>query len=390
MTSRTSQLFYRHILGILTEEERIELDEIVRHDPVAAKFMEQLEDKGDLHKEFGMYGLINTENAYWRTQTKINEIRRRRRLQTAWKVAAVLIVIIGLAIWQFIPLPNMDSHQDSTPTAIAKADEIKNDKTMARISFPDGETCELTSGQDGQPVSKIMQSIPSHKGSGVGKKGNSDVCLDVPRGREFKIVLEDSTEVWLNSDSQLRYPVSFADNERRVSVTGEVYMSVKKDASRPFYVESSGQEVRVYGTTFNIKAYPDERYVYITLETGSIALRQLSGEGGELILSPGNQAVYDPAESKVDMKTVNPDKISSWHQGRFVFEEQPLGNILRDMSRWYDFEFKFEDEGIENLVFMGTIPRYTDFKTALLTLEMCGDVEFKVADNTVIARKKRQ
>lgn len=75
----------------------------------------------------------------------------------------------------------------------------------------------------------------------------------------------------------------FSGDERRVTVSGEVYFNVKKDEKRPFIVESQGQSIRVYGTTFNVKAYPDEEFTFTTLETGSIALRKTEGGGGEVM-----------------------------------------------------------------------------------------------------------
>ena len=96
--------------------------------------------------------------------------------------------------------------------------------------------------------------------------------LTTPRGGEFKIVLEDSTEVWLNAESKLIYPEKFGSMERRVAVVGEAYLKVRKDTQRPFYVETDGQLVRVYGTELNIRSYEEDGQVYTTLVSGQVSV----------------------------------------------------------------------------------------------------------------------
>ena len=112
------------------------------------------------------------------------------------------------------------------------------------------------------------------------------LCLNIPVGCEFKIILEDSTEVWLNSDSKLFYPQHFASGERKVKVAGEAYFKVRKDDTRPFFVETADQMIHVYGTSFNVRDYPDDPCAFITLESGSIALSSIGNNGGEIHLSP--------------------------------------------------------------------------------------------------------
>ena len=98
----------------------------------------------------------------------------------------------------------------------------------------------------------------------------SEQELPTPRGGEFRNTLEDSTEVWLNADSRLTYPETFDGSQRRVTLEGEAYFKVAKDATKPFVVVSGSQEVRVYGTEFNVCAYSDEKDIRTTLVEGSI------------------------------------------------------------------------------------------------------------------------
>ena len=151
-------------------------------------------------------------------------------------------------------------------------------------------------------------------------------------------MLEDSTVVWLNSESTLSYPEVFRASERRVHVTGEAYFAVKPDDSRPFYVETDEQVVRVYGTAFNVRTYADDPCVCTTLEHGSIAISLAETPSGEVRFSPGHQARLNRQDSKLDMLiVVDPQVITGWRNGRFVFQNQPLSVIMRDLARWYDF-----------------------------------------------------
>lgn len=209
------------------------------------------------------------------------------------------------------------------------------------------------------------------------------------RGREFKIVLEDSTVVWLNSESQLRYPDRFAADCRRVAISGEAYFEVKPDKSRPFIVETGGQSIKVYGTTFNVRGYRDEDAVLTTLETGSIAISERHNPQAELFLQPGHQARYDRESAQVTMKEIDPEIVTGWRHGKFVFEETPLSTIMRDLSRWYDFEYEFADESLKEIVFMGAVSRYTDFRTIISILEDGGEVNFSVHNDKILISRKR-
>ena len=386
MNRNISDLIYKSIIGKLTTEERAELDAWVKEDEANGRFLSEFSDFVALKNERDNRRLIDSSRPAADMQRRIDAIRSRSRNRVLLRAASIA-AIIGVAGYFAFNFGWSGLSTDKEPiaevTEISIAD-LKPGKATAILSSSEGHSLVLAASESGLETDELL-TAPKDKPKEV-----QDLCLDVPRGGEFKIVLEDSTEVWLNSESQLRYPSTFDKNERRVQVTGEVYFSVKKDTERPFYVESRGQVVKVYGTTFNIKAYPDEEISYTTLETGSISLRQSSGEGGELYLSPGHQAVFNQAKEKVDMEVVNTSVITGWRHGRFVFEEQPLSAIMKDLSRWYDFEYEFSDEALKDVVFMGSIPRYGDFRTAIAILEKSGGIIFDTSGSKVVISFKNK
>ncbi len=384
MDSRISQLIYRAITGCISESEKDELRTYIHDEPMLDNLVAQLINTDFLKKEYDTRQIIDILRPYSDMQRRIDSIRNRNRRRRVI-IAAAVIAVLAINGWWFANISQQHTLDTVSYQAALNIDSIKPGRPLAMLSSDEWEQISLSAKESGKGVSELY---PTQNKTPETAEKPEELCLEVPRGGEFKVVLEDSTEVWLNSESTLRYPSKFSDDERRVEVSGEVYLSVKKDVNRPFYVVSAGQEVRVYGTTFNIKAYPDEDFTYTTLETGTISLRKSEEGSGELYLHPGHQAVFDKKGSSVEMKQVDTQIVTGWRHGRFVLEEQSLGNIMRDLSRWYNFRYEFTDSQLEQLEFMGSIPRYADFKTALSILEKSGGITFTISGEHVLISKK--
>lgn len=383
--SYISRLIYRRLLGTITPEENARLDSWLSEREDNRRFFDSLTDSRSLADAHMAHRVIDPLRPALDMERRISHKRRRMTVRRLSRAAAVLIILLATAatLWYFAGHTSFTSPIPSDApaplaTVPATIEDITAGTTRATITNSSGQTIELTSdasGHDGS--SHFLASTPP---STIKPE---QLRLDVPRGGEFKIILEDSTEVWLNSESSLRYPETFSGNERRVAVTGEAYFHVRKDPDRPFYVESQGQVIRVYGTTFNIRAYSDETATYTTLETGSISLRS-SNSSGEIFLSKGHQAILNRLSDNVSMTVVDPAIVTSWRNGRFVFEDQPLERIMRDLSRWYDFKYEFADDTLRSRIFMGSIPRYADFRTAIQILENCGGIRFTLTPDRKI------
>lgn len=184
--------------------------------------------------------------------------------------------------------------------------------------------------------------------------------LEVPRGGEYDLVLEDGTRVWLNADSRLKYPVVFPGSERRVMLEGEAYFEVARDTNRPFLVETGVQSLRVLGTAFNVCAYPDEPDIYTTLVHGSVAL-STGGQGHECVLVPGEQAVCHVHNGSFTVGKVDVSQVAAWKKGLFVFENQNLEQIMLKLARWYNVTVFFRNEAAKTIEFRGNLPKYSNF-----------------------------
>ena len=379
------RLLFKRIAGTISEREQAELDAWRQEDEAHEALYERMLDPAYLERQYRRRKAVDCERPRLDMQRRIRaEMQRHSRsvryfTVSAAAAAAVLLVIFGAKIGWRSPRPA------ETEPVVAAAPAIRPGVTRATLTSATGERIPL--GADDQADPARIETLVPKKEPGEAPR---QLSLDVPRGGEFRILLEDSTEVWLNSESRLTYPESFSGTERRVAVTGEAYFRVARDEKRPFYVETDGQLVRVYGTEFNIRSYAEDRNVYTTLVSGSIALSRLDdSRSGELLLTPGHQALFNKTDEATSVKEVDTQVVTSWRHGRFVFEEQNLEQIMRDLSRWYDFDYAFEDDALRGIVFMGSIPRYGEFATALAILEKSGGLAFRVEGSHVVVARAR-
>ncbi len=382
--SNIRRLLYRHAIGLSTDEEREELANWAGEDPLRKDLLRRLGNPEYIADEFRRRELVSSERPCAEMKRFISAARLRRRIKV-YGLAACVLLILGIGVFYFKSM-RLDTDSRISESTLASLhqgalciDSLVPGTTRAKLISEAGTAIELNASDTARLCRQIL------RGKDIRDRGViNHLCLDVPRGGEFKILLEDSTEVWLNSESRLRYPEAFGDRERRVSIEGEAYFKVKPDNGRPFYVETGDMTVRVYGTSFNVKAYSDEEFIITTLEKGSIAITTTGEKTGELLLSPGHQALFDKESSHVNMKVVDPVEVTGWHNGRFVLEEQPLRNIMRDLSRWYDFKYRFEDPELEDVVFMGSIPRYSNFSAAQHAIEETGDIRLRMEGDCIV------
>jgi transmembrane sensor len=162
--------------------------------------------------------------------------------------------------------------------------------------------------------------------------------ITTPRGGQYQVELADGTRVWLNAASSLTYPVAFKGNKRIVTLTGEAYFDVAKNAAKPFYVQTNTQTVQVLGTHFNINSYTDEQAVKTTLLEGSV---KITGKGKVVMLTPGQQAINSGAGISV-VRDADVDEAVAWKNGKFLFNNTDLITIMRQLSRWYDVDVEYQ------------------------------------------------
>lgn len=202
--------------------------------------------------------------------------------------------------------------------------------------------------------------------------------MTTPRGGQYKLILPDGTQVWLNSASSITYPTAFVGNERNVSISGEAYFEVAKDKSKPFHVKSGNQTVDVLGTHFNIMAYADEDAIKTTLLEGSVRVVENNITS---MLKPGQQAIVDK-QGGIKITAASIDEALAWKNGYFKFNRVDIRFIMRQVARWYDVDIVYQGRFPKD-EFVGKIGRGENISQVLRILEL-DDVHFKIEDKKII------
>ncbi len=304
-------------------------------------------------------------------------IKRRRRFNIS--VAASIALFIGCSTFYLIN-SNLRLLQQQKPVQNTKS-EIPAGQRKAVLILEDGTEALLTTKSKVnlcQGKTQIRQSQQGLSYSELEEKQEEEVfnTLKIPRGAEYYLELSDGTKIWLNSDTKLKYPVAFVSERRIVELEGEAFFDVVKDTKHPFTVISGGQEVNVLGTQFNINSYSNYDIVRTTLVEGSVSVKTLAGE--KINLKPGFQSVYKTTEGSLSSRRVNVTSYIAWKDGMFYFVEEPLKDILLTLERWYDIEFRYQDEVVKQIKLTGKIKRYESLNQVLLTIEKTNEVNFKI------------
>jgi len=180
--------------------------------------------------------------------------------------------------------------------------------------------------------------------------------FSTPPGVKAKFYLPDSTAVWLNSSSSITFPSYFSGDLRQVITKGEVFLDVYKDQEKPFVVSMGKLHVRVLGTRFNVINYEQENRSEIILQSGNVELcsgnieqpRTLSG------MDPGELAVFNKTDNAVEIKKVNTEKYLSWIDGKLIFKDDPMDEVVRKLNRWFNVEIEIADPSIHEYVYTAT------------------------------------
>lgn len=175
--------------------------------------------------------------------------------------------------------------------------------------------------------------------------------LEVPAGQRARLTLEDGTQIWLNAKSTLTYPSHFSEKERRVTLIGEAFLTVKKNVRKPFIVSSQGVDVEVLGTTFNISAYPEAGFVQTSLLEGSVSMCPQTNPSKRVTLRPNEEACYKNGNLTV-RPLDNPGQFS-WKHGVYSFDNEPFGRIIDKLQLYYDVKIVVKNPSILDFEYSG-------------------------------------
>ena len=317
---------------------------------------------------------------------KERELRRKRIVWYVYRCAACLFFL--LAVGGGILFLNKGEEQAEKLAVVNK--ELLPGGNKAIILLADGEKVDVEMLVDTMLYKAEGIEVQRNAGvirySGLQKSEVTYNTIMIPRGGEYQVELSDGTKVWLNAETQLRIPTAFVGTERRVFLKGEAYFDVTKNDKQPFIVETDLGEVKVYGTQFNVKFYPEEKEIKATLVEGNIGFK--SEEVAELKIKPGYQLRLAEGAKKPEVKPVKIYNEIAWKNRMFCFESERLESIMLKLERWYNVDIIFEDSGLKKFKFSGNLNRYDNIDKILHFFEEVFDVKFAVEENTIKVMRK--
>lgn len=378
-------LLFVRLLGMETEREREQADEMMETHAGAKLLLDEMSSGEDYSRRGEIIEGIDTEKELERVMKTRG--RKLRPVSVFWRVAAVVLPILcaSVAIYVLNPKKSEDTRyvvnlHDVEPGTL-KAVLVTSDGTLREletsvnhIDEKDGSRIKVDSARlnyqidQQEPVRQLIYNK-----------------LLVGRGHEYMLVLNDGTKVWMNSKSELSYPVAFGEGVRRVRLAGEAYFEVAKDSTRPFIVEvDRGFEVKVLGTHFNVKAYDTDDSYETTLVEGKVQVSR--GNRTKVTLKPSEQMVIGK-DGKHEVRVVNTSYYIAWHEGWFYFDDEPLEQVLTMIGRWYDVDFDFKEEELKTIAVTGKLKRFENLSVILKMLEKTTGVRFTLANRMVTVNK---
>lgn len=336
-----------------------------------------------------LFGRISEKIHVPRTRPLYKRLFAERWMQIA--SAILLVSFVAIASYRYLnnisPVEKAIQSNTSYPqpgsdkavlTLFNGKKVVLDDSKQNQILQESGITVSNT--LEGLLVYQVDESIAT-----VGKADVMTNTMSTPRGGQYQIVLADGTKVWLNASSSLTFPSHFADNNRKVKLSGEAYFEVAHDARKPFYVQTAEGEVEVLGTTFNVMAYPDEQYSQITLLTGSVKVNRAKEA---IRLLPGQQAEIKQDSENMRVHTVDLETIVAWKNGVFLFDQSELSQVMRQVGRWYNAEIEYVDK-VPAAKLTGMVSRKDSLSVLLDILERAGGLDFEVQENKIMVKQAK-
>jgi ferric-dicitrate binding protein FerR (iron transport regulator) len=380
----------------------------------------ELMNTGELEWEAGEKESIQNTSENWLLQNMTDEeqpyapvYRMRTAAKAWWAAAAILVIMTGATYYLY--------NKQQAALAAKKKETLKNDvapgSNKAVLTLANGTTIVLDDASNGvvaeEGSAKVIKPEDGqllYEQEDNSKHGPlSYNTLATPRSGQYQVILPDGSKVWLNSESSIHYPVAFAENERRVQITGEAYFEVAKLKNSsgqriPFFVELplTGGQVEVLGTHFNVNAYSDESAIKTTLLEGRVRVSQSAISNRQsakaieyaVVLKPGEQALVAAGRGKtnrsendkIKVNKADVDNVVAWKNGLFHFESADIKTVMRQLARWYDVDVVYEGTTVKNDPLFVEVSRNTRLSDVLKVLQESGSAKFTIQGKKIIVK----
>ncbi|MFH4966525.1 FecR family protein [Gaetbulibacter sp. M235] len=388
MSKRIQNIIVKYLTN---QASFLELDELEAwiQDPVNEKlFNDYVKTNYAIEYSIKKFNSDNVKEKLLRIIDSEKKIIKLKKVRINFRYTAAAI-FIGIVTTMYFFNNNISNKTIETVPVIVNTNTIVPGTDKATLTLENGSTVILEKGNAFQTQNA------SSNGEEIIYKANKQTIteiaynyLTIPRGGQYFVKLSDGTRVWLNSESQLKFPVSFVDGEtRKVElVYGEAYFDVSPSTEHKgskFKVINRAQEVEVIGTEFNIKAYKDETNIYTTLVEGIVTVDNGISKQN---LIPNQQSNLNTENNSISVANVNVEEEISWKNGIFSFKEKPLKNIMKVISRWYDVDVIFENKDIESIKFKGILDKKQSIDEILSIMKSSTINNYEIRNKTIMLK----
>ncbi|MRG48386.1 DUF4974 domain-containing protein [Chitinophaga sp. SYP-B3965] len=378
---RISELMAAFSTGSQTEDDEKELQLWLQEDERNLHLWERLMKKEAYEENNRLREKFPANEAWAKVEASLdkdNKVRKMKPWRNMLKYAAILLAVVsvGTLYWwnrSSIESPIVEPH-------------ILAGSAGAKLTLGNGRVIDISKNNSLEMTEADGTKIATDSGSidyAMADAASGTAVfneIQTMTGMEYSVTLSDGTRIFLNAETKLKFPVAFKGTDRTVELTGEAYFDVAKDAHHPFIIKNGNVAVKVLGTSFNFRAYADEQNIVTTLAEGKVAV-SADGEWRQIV--PGEQAVVAVASGKMEVRKVDVMFYTAWRTGRFVFRNEELGEVLKQLSRWYRFEYRFEDEEARSIEIGASFERYNSMAPIIDMLKSTGLVKVKFVDKVL-------
>lgn len=384
---KTSASIAAKLLGTANSKDQERVEKWLKEGKENRELFEKLSDSD--HQSAYQEGInkYDAEKAWERIEYRLVQSPQKSfHWQRAYSYAAAILLLIGLTFSLNYLIYDRD--------LLTKDQEITLLASNASLTLSTGEVIDLTKDTTVVTesiellVDKESQTITYKSTPKERKKGRKPLynVIKTEVGKEYKIVLPEGSTAHLNSGSTLRFPESFSENSREVEADGEILFNVVPDSERTFTVKSREVVVEVLGTCFNINSYSDNNSVVTTLISGSL---RVTSYDASVVVEPNQQVIYDKESNTMKVESVDASIYAAWSEGAIIFKDERLENIVKQLSRWYDFDYRFLDEEVKEVMMGINIDRHPHFSNLYSTLKNIDLFEVEQRGKTLLFSSKR-
>ncbi len=380
-TFHIAEIIKKYFSGAITNEEQQQLEKWLSEDKTHLQMFQDFKRSGYVDEQLKAHQIFEVERGYRRFLQGKHRINRLRHIRRWAVVAAIVIPFVAGSTWfLFYDTPTDPSHE----VQIAK---IKPGSFHASLKLANGQQIELNDSiytHINEEAGQITIQGQEINYSSVNRKDTLVYnTLSTPPGGEYRLILADGTRVWIGAATEFKYPVVFSGNTREVQIAGEAYFEVAKDNTKPFIVKTEYTDVKVLGTSFNIRAYQNEAE-QTTLVQGQV---EVITEKWRQLLTSGDQ--LNVQNSTFEIRKIKVQAYNTWKNQRFIFSDELLEDVVKKLERWYNIPFDIQDAILKQLRFTGNIPKYENLDEILKKLELTTRIHFVQKAGTILVMQDK-